>query len=144
MVSFLTKIISIFFIMALCSCKKNAVPNSSLLNTQNNLINIDGNWVLYQYQLFPSGAILSKSDTLKFVSKTNYYYNSVLSNYELTVSQTVGSSYRLYLKNTAFGNILGTIPNNFQDIGEINGAGFSPPQSSVTNTITYACWLRKI
>lgn len=138
--------------MAVCvSCRKQNNNNASTSpnrpttvtnppNPVNDDVQVTGTWVLYQYQLSGNATIIPKADTLIFLSINDYTYNHQASKYYMA---DISTSYRLTLKNSAFGDITGFVPLNFQSSGQINGVEFSIP-SFQTPSPKYQLWLRKL
>lgn len=117
----------------MCSCtKQSSTPQSLEPFTM-----APSTWVVYMYK---DGTILNpinRSDTLVFTSKSNYSYNHIDGTYALNPDQT---TFNLSLQNTVFGNISGSIQNNFEH-GNIINAPFNtiPPSEQV-----FYLWMRRL
>lgn len=100
---------------------------------------LSGKWILYQYQIKGEHTIIPRSDTLEFISGSDYRYNQFLAAYRL---YTVTAGYRLSLNNTPFGDITGILPYNAPAIGEVNGSELARiwPQPA----IHYLIWLKRL
>lgn len=94
-------------------------------------------WVIYQYQSTQVNP-QPRTDTLEFISPSDYKYNGQSSSYSLYVS---GSSFSLALNQTPFGNLSGSgIPSNFISYGEIVDKKFTDASGSSE----YKLWMRKL
>ncbi len=121
-------------LMLVFSCKKESGP---FLNGGNSSDLAGTRWHIYQYRDEASSVPQTRNDTLTFSDATNYKYNNLFYRYYLNTSDYT----HLTLRSTPFGDIDGTVPNNFIQNGEIIAVPFSQLQPS--GGLTYYLWLRK-
>ena len=95
-------------------------------------------WRIYQYKDVTTSTPQSRADTLIFIDASNYKFNNNAYNYYLSY----GDYTHLTLHGTPFGDIDGTVPNNFIQNAEIINVPFS--QLKPSGAITYYLWLKKI
>ncbi len=108
-------IILISFILVLASCKKEIYnePTSILKGTT---------WELYQYKDINSTQYFQRNDTLEFSEDFNYYYNQIYNEYSISNNPY---HYTLIIKGTPFGDLCGSLPQNFLFYGEILDVEFT-------------------
>lgn len=81
-------------------------------------------------------------DTIKFITKSKYTYNSMdPQNYSF---YSVGSVYSLTLNYTVFGYLTGTVNKVNLEMGVIIGGKFSDNSIGVNNPPSYYLWMEKI
>lgn len=81
-------------------------------------------------------------DTIKFITKSKYTYNSMdPQNYSF---YSVGSVYSLTLNYTVFGYLTGTVNKVNLEMGVIIGGKFTDISIGVNNPPSYYLWMEKI
>jgi hypothetical protein len=95
-------------------------------------------WCIYQYKDGNTSVPQLRSDTLIFINNSLYQYNKQILNYNLTF----GDYTHLTLGQTPFGDIDGTVPNNFIQNAEIINVPFS--QLKASGALTYFIWMKKL
>ncbi len=134
-VSYVT--LSILSLLFSC-CAKSVINSATVKNSAKSLAS--SNWVLYQYQTTTMVNPQQRNDTLIFTTDKIYSWNHSSASYSLIDNQS--GVLHLTLENTPFGNLSGTMPNNFTSAKEIIGAPFSPLLAG--NTQTYNLWFKQI
>jgi hypothetical protein len=126
----------IIITLLLFSCKKENNTSPLHLGSASDLTGTK--WQIYQYKDQTSSNPQTRNDTLIFTDATNYKYNNTNYTYYLNI----GDYTHLTLHSTPFGDIDGTVPNNFIQNGEILAVPFSQVQAS--GALTYNLWMKKI
>ena len=81
-------------------------------------------------------------DTIKFITKSKYTYNSMdPQNYSF---YSVGTVYSLTLNYTVFGYLAGTVNKVNLEMGVIIGGKFTDISIGVNNPPSYYLWMEKI
>jgi hypothetical protein len=81
-------------------------------------------------------------DTIKFITKSKYTYNSMdPQNYSF---YSVGTVYSLTLNYTVFGYLAGTVNKVNLEMGVIIGGKFTDNSIGVNNPPSYYLWMEKI
>jgi hypothetical protein len=123
------------FLLFSCTKKTNAPPSSAPINDAD----LAGTkWRIYQYKDATTTTPQPRADTLIFIDATTYKYNNQTFNYNLTN----GDYTHLTLGQTPFGDLDGTVPNNFIQNTEIINTPFN--QLKPTGTQTYFLWIKKL
>lgn len=129
-----TLIISIISFITFQSCDKDPgaeqfIPGSNALSGTK--------WVITQYSITPAGQLITLNDTLSFESKTAYTYNNQPNTYFL---EEYSWGYKLGLKGTSFGYLIGNVPSELPGMNALFGQEFT-----VYGTETkYYLWLEKV
>jgi hypothetical protein len=132
----INRICFIAFLLCFLSCKKS---NTSVAASGNNSVTLSGSkWCIYQYKDANTSTPQLRSDTLIFINASTYKYNNQTLNYNLII----GDNSHLTLGQTPFGDIDGTVPNNFIQNAEIIDVPFS--QLKASEGLTYYLWIKKI
>ncbi len=120
-------------VLFLFSCKKSSVSSNNyptlLTGTK---------WCIYQYKDATTSTPQLRNDTLIFTEASTYKFNNQTYTYRLTL----GDYTHLTLGQTPFGDIDGTVPNNFISNGEIVNVPFS--QLKAGGALTYFLWMKKL
>jgi len=98
-------------------------------------------WLLYGYRIGEFGNMVSRNDTLNFISKFDYLFNKVGSTYTLAPSS---ATFTLSLNGTFVGNITGTIYVYNLKVGSIDGLKFRDISYNNNISTSYYIWLKKI
>ena len=101
-------------------------------------------WVITRYRtgemVLPID--MNPVDTIKFITKSKYTYNSMdPQNYSF---YSVGSVYSLTLNYTVFGYLTGTVNKVNLEMGVIIGGKFTDISIGVNNPPSYYLWMEKI
>ena len=101
-------------------------------------------WVITRYRTGEMALPIDMNpvDTIKFITKSKYTYNSMdPQNYSF---YSVGSVYSLTLNYTVFGYLTGTVNKVNLEMGVIIGGKFSDNSIGVNNPPSYYLWMEKI
>lgn len=139
-------------IMILFSCKKKEFesnpplpPKAPVIDTSlviSDYYTLSGQkWVLTAYKIGEVGNIINRNDTLIFISKTQYQFNSTLSSYKL---MPVMSTFTLVLNGTIFGDLSGTIFTYNLKNGIVEGLKFQDVTLGNVSKTNYYLWVKKI
>ena len=134
-----THIISaiVFSLSILFSCTKKSNSNDPIIGTGSSADLAGSKWTIYQYKDASMSNPQVRTDTLIFTDATHYTFNHNAYTYYLNT----GDYTHLTLHSTPFGDIDGTVPNNFIQNGEIIGVPFS--QLKASGALTYYLWMKK-
>ncbi len=101
-------------------------------------------WVITRYRTGEMALPIDMNpvDTIKFITKSKYTYNSMdPQNYSF---YSVGSVYSLTLNYTVFGYLTGTVNKVNLEMGVIIGGKFTDISIGVNNPPSYYLWMEKI
>jgi hypothetical protein len=101
-------------------------------------------WVITRYRTGEMALPIDMNpvDTIKFITKSKYTYNSMdPQNYSF---YSVGSVYSLTLNYTVFGYLTGTVNKVNLEMGVIIGGKFTDISIGVNNPPNYYLWMEKI
>jgi hypothetical protein len=101
-------------------------------------------WVITRYRTGEMALPIDMNpvDTIKFITKSKYTYNSMdPQNYSF---YSVGTVYSLTLNYTVFGYLAGTVNKVNLEMGVIIGGKFSDNSIGVNNPPSYYLWMEKI
>jgi hypothetical protein len=101
-------------------------------------------WIITRYRIGEMGLPVDMNpvDTIKFITKSKYTYNSMdPQNYSF---YSVGTVYSLTLNYTVFGYLAGTVNKVNLEMGVIIGGKFSDNSIGVNNPPSYYLWMEKI
>jgi hypothetical protein len=146
----------IFFLLALVlglfSCEKQVIEPGTIEppvitnpNPQDSSYSLAGQtWVITRYRTGEMALPIDMNpvDTIKFITKSKYTYNSMdPQNYSF---YSVGSVYSLTLNYTVFGYLTGTVNKVNLEMGVIIGGKFTDISIGVNNPPSYYLWMEKI
>lgn len=101
-------------------------------------------WVIKQYRIGEMGLPLDMTppDTIKFITKSVYKYNSIGTyNYGFN---SVGTVYSLTLNYTIFGYLTGNLNKVNLEMGYIIGGRFTDISIGVVNPPNYYLWIERL
>jgi hypothetical protein len=144
-------LIGISILLALTSCSKDQVtpaqppnppvPNVTDTNAIDSAVTLNGQqWVLTGYRIGELGSPITRTDTLDFISTSNYFYNSNQSTYSIYPAM---SSYSLTLNGTFLGNVSGSVYDYNLSNGVIDGLKFNDITTGGSGQ-SYYLWMHKI
>ena len=146
----------IFFLLVLVlglfSCEKQVIEPGTIEppvitnpNPQDSSYSLVGQtWVITRYRTGEMALPIDMNpvDTIKFITKSKYTYNSMdPQNYSF---YSVGSVYSLTLNYTVFGYLTGTVNKVNLEMGVIIGGKFTDISIGVNNPPSYYLWMEKI
>jgi hypothetical protein len=146
----------IFFLLVLSlglfSCEKQVIepgviepPVVTTPNPQDSSYSLVGQtWIITRYRTGEMALPIDMVpvDTIKFITKSKYTYNSMdPQNYSF---YSVGSVYSLTLNYTVFGYLTGTVNKVNLEMGVIIGGKFTDISIGVNNPPSYYLWMEKI
>jgi hypothetical protein len=139
-------------IIGLFSCEKQVIepgtiepPVPTNPTPQDSSYSLVGQtWVIKQYRIGEIGlpSDMVPVDTIKFITKSKYSYNSLpLENYSF---YSVGTVYSLTLNYTPFGYLTGNVNKVNLELGYIIGGKFTDISIGVVNPPNYYLWMERI
>jgi hypothetical protein len=146
----------IFFLLVLAlglfSCEKQVIEPGTIEppvitnpNPQDSSYSLVGQtWVVKQYRIGEMGLPLDMTppDTIKFITKSKYTYNSMdPQNYGF---YSVGTVYSLTLNYTIFGYLTGNLNKVNLEMGYIIGGRFTDISIGVVNPPNYYLWIERL
>ena len=146
----------IFFLLVLSlglfSCEKQVIEPGVIEphvvttpNPQDSSYSLVGQtWIITRYRTGEMALPIDMVpvDTIKFITKSKYTYNSMdPQNYSF---YSVGSVYSLTLNYTVFGYLTGTVNKVNLEMGVIIGGKFTDISIGVNNPPSYYLWMEKI
>ena len=146
----------IFFLLVLVlglfSCEKQVIEPGTIEppvitnpNPQDSSYSLVGQtWVVKQYRIGEMGLPLDMTppDTIKFITKSKYTYNSMdPQNYGF---YSVGTVYSLTLNYTIFGYLTGNLNKVNLEMGYIIGGRFTDISIGVVNPPNYYLWIERL
>jgi hypothetical protein len=145
----------LFFLMlmvGLISCEKQIIEPGTIEppvitnpTSQDSSYSLVGQtWVITRYRTGEMALPIDMNpvDTIKFITKSKYTYNSMdPQNYSF---YSVGSVYSLTLNYTVFGYLTGTVNKVNLEMGVIIGGKFTDISIGVNNPPSYYLWMEKI
>jgi hypothetical protein len=146
----------IFFLLVLAlglfSCEKQVIEPGTIEppvitnpTPQDSSYSLAGQtWVITRYRTGEMALPIDMVpvDTIKFITKSKYTYNSMdPQNYSF---YSVGSVYSLTLNYTVFGYLTGTVNKVNLEMGVIIGGKFTDISIGVNNPPSYYLWMEKI
>jgi hypothetical protein len=139
-------------VVGLVSCEKQVIEPGTIEppvitnpTSQDSSYSLVGQtWVITRYRtgemVLPID--MNPVDTIKFITKSKYTYNSMdPQNYSF---YSVGSVYSLTLNYTVFGYLTGTVNKVNLEMGVIIGGKFTDISIGVNNPPSYYLWMEKI
>jgi hypothetical protein len=138
--------------VGLVSCEKQVIEPGTIEppvitnpTPQDSLYSLVGQtWVITRYRTGEMALPIDMNpvDTIKFITKSKYTYNSMdPQNYSF---YSVGSVYSLTLNYTVFGYLTGTVNKVNLEMGVIIGGKFTDISIGVNNPPSYYLWMEKI
>jgi hypothetical protein len=146
----------IFFLLVLAlglfSCEKQVIEPGTIEppvitnpNPQDSSYSLVGQtWVVKQYRIGEMGLPLDMTppDTIKFITKSKYTYNSMdPQNYGF---YSVGTVYSLTLNYTIFGYLTGNLNKVNLEMGYIIGGRFTDISIGVVDPPNYYLWIERL
>jgi hypothetical protein len=139
-------------VVGLVSCEKQVIEPGTIEppvitnpTPQDSSYSLAGQtWVITRYRTGEMALPIDMNpvDTIKFITKSKYIYNSMdPQNYSF---YSVGSVYSLTLNYTVFGYLTGTVNKVNLEMGVIIGGKFTDISIGVNNPPSYYLWMEKI
>jgi hypothetical protein len=139
-------------VVGLVSCEKQVIEPGTIEppvitnpTPQDSSYSLAGQtWVITRYRTGEMALPIDMNpvDTIKFITKSKYTYNSMdPQNYSF---YSVGSVYSLTLNYTVFGYLTGTVNKVNLEMGVIIGGKFTDISIGVNNPPSYYLWMEKI
>jgi hypothetical protein len=139
-------------VLGLLSCEKQVIepgvyqpPVPTNPNPQDSTYSLAGQtWVIKQYRIGEMGlpSEMLPPDTIKFITKSVYKYNSMGPyNYGFN---SVGTVYSLTLNYTIFGYLTGNVNKVNLEMGYIIGGKFTDISIGVVNPPNYYLWIERL
>jgi hypothetical protein len=139
-------------VVSLVSCEKQVIEPGTIEppvitnpTPQDSSYSLAGQtWVITRYRTGEMALPIDMNpvDTIKFITKSKYTYNSMdPQNYSF---YSVGSVYSLTLNYTVFGYLTGTVNKVNLEMGVIIGGKFTDISIGVNNPPNYYLWMEKI
>lgn len=142
----------IVVILGLFSCEKQVIGPGEYQPTvpttptpQDSTYSLVGQtWVIKQYRIGEIGlpSDMTPPDTIKFISKSKYTYNSM--NPQNYGFYSVGTTYSLTLNYTIFGYLTGNVNKVNLEMGVIIGGKFTDISIGVVNPPNYYLWIERL
>jgi hypothetical protein len=97
-------------------------------------------WIITGYRIGGIGNQTSTSDTLRFITQTQYTFNGFPAPYSF---YPTASAFNLTLNFTPYGNLSGTIYQGNLNFGVVNGLKFTDITVGSANGTNYYLWMER-